>query len=56
MSRPGLKDAANDLCRRGVLRGLLTRTSAQLPRPLTFEHGDLLSEGEDFEGGVGWRG
>ena len=22
------------------------------PRPFTFEHGDLLSEGEDFEGGV----
>ena len=22
------------------------------PRPLTFEHGDLLSQGEDFEGRV----
>ena len=22
------------------------------PRPLAFEHGDLLSEGEDFEGGI----
>ena len=22
------------------------------PRPFAFEHGDLLSEGEDFEGGI----
>jgi hypothetical protein len=22
------------------------------PRPLAFEHGDLLTEGEDFEGGI----
>jgi hypothetical protein len=23
------------------------------PRPFAFEYGDLLSEGEDFEGGIG---
>jgi hypothetical protein len=24
------------------------------PRPFSFQHGDLLSEGEDFEGGIAW--
>jgi hypothetical protein len=28
-------------------------TGVQLrPRPFPFQHGDLLSEGEDFEGGI----
>ena len=27
--------------------------SQRRPRPLAFEHGDLLPESEDFQGGIG---
>jgi hypothetical protein len=41
-----------DQKRRRVVQKSRSREVQCWPRPFAFEHGDLLSEGEDFERGV----
>ena len=44
--------AQRDQKRRSVVQKSRSREFNGRPRPLALEHGDLLSQGEDFEGGV----